>query len=232
MIVVSNNMVPEYPKIETLYNRDPNNMKRIVVGDFRCPEFKAINRWRISEKVDGTNTRIATLPGGQVFYGCRTDSAQLPPFLLQFLVDTYPLEILRKGIQESTEVITIYGEGYGHKIQKGVNYRESGVSFRVFDIRVGDIWLSYEAVEEIAANIGMPTVPNFGVMDFDSAVAGIGGFSVVSQQEGGNKEYVAEGIVAKSEPLMLNRIGERIIWKLKVRDFDEILYYLISERNK
>ncbi len=216
--LVSGGLVPEYPKIETLYNRDPENMKRVVVGEYRSPEFTAVNRWLVTEKVDGTNVRIAVFPDGRVFYGGRTDDAQMPPFLLQHLTERFPLEVLRCGVNESPEAVTIYGEGYGHKIQKGGNYRSAGVSLRVFDVRVGNVWLAQDAVGILAEEIGADTVPVLGTMTTEEATACIGMVSLVSQSEGGNYGFVAEGVVARSDPLMLDRMGSRIMWKLKARD--------------
>lgn len=216
--LVSSGLVPEYPKIETLYNRDPANMKRVVVGEYRSPEFLAVNRWLVTEKVDGTNVRIAVFPDGRVFYGGRTDDSQMPPHLLQYLTERFPLEVLRCGVNESPEVVTIYGEGYGHKIQNGGNYRSDGVSLRVFDVRVGDIWLAQNAVRDIAKAITAATVPDLGVMTTEEAIACVGMVSRVSQAEGGKCGFLAEGVVARSDPLMLDRMGNRIMWKLKARD--------------
>ena len=43
-------------------------------------------------------------------------------------------------------------------------------------------------------------------------------WSEVVKSESG-QQHRQEGIVARSEPLMLDRLGNRIMWKLKVNDF-------------
>ena len=47
----------EYPKIDTLYDRDG---RYVNTWRLRRPEFGIINRWSITEKIHGMNTR-ATL---------------------------------------------------------------------------------------------------------------------------------------------------------------------------
>ncbi|KKL53664.1 hypothetical protein LCGC14_2273140, partial [marine sediment metagenome] len=48
--------------------------------------------------------------------------------------------------------ITLYGEGYGARIQKGGgDYRKGGdVSFRLFDVLIGETWLRRVDVEDVA----------------------------------------------------------------------------------
>jgi hypothetical protein len=45
--------------------------------------------------------------------------------------------------------------------------------------------------------------------------------SCVSPEDGGPGKR-AEGIVARAEPLLLTRRGERLLWKLKFRDFPSV----------
>lgn len=217
--LISHGIVPEYPKIETIFDRDPANMKRVIVGKYRLPEFEAVNRWHVTEKIDGTNIRIAILPDGTVFYGGRTDDAQVPPFLMEHLRSEYTLDRLRHGIEPSDSVVTIYGEGYGPKIQGcGGNYRKGSVAFRMFDVRVGEWWLARGDMEAIANKCGIQTAPKIGVLTTEEAMRCVDECSRVAAIEGGNADFRHEGIIARSEPLMLTRGGQRIMWKLKRKD--------------
>lgn len=49
----------EYPKIETLFDRDEVTHK-VIVGKWRLPEFEYLqnNNWSFTEKIDGTNVRV------------------------------------------------------------------------------------------------------------------------------------------------------------------------------
>lgn len=83
----------EYPKIETLYNRDEKT-HRVIPEQLRLAEFGNIRRWQITEKVDGTNIRIGLSPDGNVSFNGRTDNAQLPAPLVSYLQTTFTAEKL------------------------------------------------------------------------------------------------------------------------------------------
>lgn len=211
--------VPEYPKTETLYERNKDTFK-VIPGNFRSPEFSLVNRWLVTEKVDGTNVRVALLPDDTVFYGVRTDAAQMPPFLLQMLRDTLPRDLLVKvlRIDEARPVVTLFGEGYGERIQKrGGKYRK-GVSFRLFDVRVGPVWLEWDSVSQIAERLGIKTVPVLGTMTTEKAIDNVSLESRVMAEEGGTRA-AHEGVVCRTFPLLLDRMGRRVMWKLKAKDF-------------
>jgi len=46
----------EYPKIETIFNRD--DKFKVIEDAYRFPELELIDNWWITEKIDGTNVRI------------------------------------------------------------------------------------------------------------------------------------------------------------------------------
>lgn len=205
-----------YPKIETLYNRNPENMKRVVMGDLRDPAFGLVDTWLVTEKVDGTNVRVNIAPDG-VTFGGRTDNAQMPMPLHAYLTATFPADKLA-GAFEPGVTATLYGEGYGAKIQKaGGNYRPDP-AFRLFDVRVGDWWLNWPDVESVAAKLGIATVPVLGVnFTTDEAIECVGAFSEVAQAESGTP-FFQEGVVCRTDPLLLMRNGHRLVWKLKGGD--------------
>lgn len=211
----------KYPKIETLWNRDKKTFK-VIPDDYRKEEFALVNKWLITEKVDGTNIRIIYDPDTGVTFGGRTDNAQMPIFLLNYLTETFTDAILKYAFPEATTKITLFGEGYGVKIQKGGNYRPEGVSFRLFDVAVEGTskiwWLKWEAVEDIATSLGVFTVPWVGVHTTAEAVELVERISVTALQDGGNMGYLQEGIVARTDPYLHTRSGGRLVWKLKRKD--------------
>ena len=115
--------------------------------------------------------------------------------------------------------ITLYGEGYGMKIQKGGNYIKDGVNFILFDVKVGRWWLSREACEKIASELGLKIVPLMGYMTISEAIDFVkkGFKSTIAE----NKDYDAEGLVLKTPNGLLLRNGERIITKIKTCDFQK-----------
>lgn len=220
----------EYPKIETLYNRD--DKFKVKPDEIRLPEFGLINQWLITEKIDGTNIRVVW-QDEKVTFGGRTDNAQIPAFLLTTLQQLFTEERVRKAFQSETgdmpRYIDLFGEGYGEKIQKvGSRYR-SGTSFRLFDVWVDGWWLNWPDVEDVANKLNIRTVPvlryefTAGLPVFPEHLSclfsSFDGHSQISLDEAGDPGLLAEGIVARTNPLLFDRRGHRIMWKLKFKDF-------------
>ncbi|MFZ4790115.1 MAG: RNA ligase family protein [Candidatus Competibacteraceae bacterium] len=214
----------EYPKIETLYNRDEKT-HRVIPEQLRLAEFGNIRRWQITEKVDGTNIRIGLSPDGNVSFNGRTDNAQMPAPLVNYLQITFTAEKLGAVFPAANQdEVLLFGEGYGAKIQKGGIYRRD-MAFRLFDVLVGPWWLEPDDIADVAAKLNILTVPFLGEIDILprtrddlKTLLGNDGNSTVSIQDQGSGGR-AEGIVARTVPLLLTRRGQRLLWKLKFRDF-------------
>src|SRR3972149_6378383 len=143
----------EYPKIETLYDRDEKTRK-VLPDQLRMPEFANIKQWFVTEKVDGTNIRVCLSPDGIVTFGGRTDNAQMPVTLMTYLQNTFTSEKMKLVFPSADSTVILFGEGYGEKIQSGGNYRK-GVSFRLFDVMVGQWWLEPENIFDVAEKLGI-----------------------------------------------------------------------------
>ena len=208
----------EYHKIDTLYNRDVNGTKRLIEGYFRneTVEFLKDAKWVWTEKVDGTNIRIFW-DGHKVQIGGRTDKAQIPADLVTYLTQQFMTpeaeELFEQKFGESE--VTLYGEGYGKKIQKvGSLYRDD-VSFILFDVTVGQTWLRRDSVEDIARAFGVDAVPVVGCGTLSEAVE----FVKTEPRSVLSDKAPMEGVVARPEVEILDRMGRRVIVKIKVCDF-------------
>jgi len=214
----------KYPKIDTIYKRDPTTKhKTLLMGEYSRPEFEYLqnNKWIFTEKVDGTNVRIdwdkdeMSLPIGVVRYKGRTEDAQMPTFLLDRLQDLFPVSKFREIYPEIS--MTLYGEGYGAKIQKGGgNYKADGVDFVLFDVLIDDVWLERPNVEDIALKLGVDIVPIVAEGTLHDAI--------ILTSKGFNSawgEFVAEGLVLRPQVEILTRRGQRIITKIKHKDFEK-----------
>lgn len=206
----------EYHKIQTIFKRDmASKRKTLLEGQWTMPEFEylADNQWVFTEKVDGTNIRVI-LEGGRVTFGGRSDGSSIPTHLVNMLNERFlPLAEKLDGIFPSGAAV-LYGEGYGAKIQKGgENYRQ-GQDFVLFDVKVGDWWLQRADVEDVAAKLGIDVVPIIGEGTLHDAVA-LAKAGIRSQW--GN--FQAEGIVARPKTELTTRGGQRLIAKIKCRDF-------------
>ena len=175
----------------------------------------------------------------------KTDNAQIPPHLDKYMKETFTEDkvFAALGIKKFIpteewmehnwvcsnedptpdeskipQKYTIYGEGYGMKIQKvGGRYLSNSVSFIGFDIKVNDLYLLRDNAMEIFNKLGCNTVPYFGQMTIDDAIEMVrkGFVSTISE----DKTLMAEGLVLSSPLGLKNRQGERLIVKIKYMDF-------------
>jgi hypothetical protein len=230
---------PEYPKINTVFKRDMANNGLIIPSEFSTEEFAylANTPWRWTEKVDGTNIRVH-FDGEKVTISGRTDSAQVPGPLFYALAFLNNPGLFNRVFADSTKVkpyeqdVTIYGEGYGPKIQSGGQYRND-VGFIVFDIKVGRWWLKPEDVTEAAGKLGLDVVPEYPIMTLNEAIAFVSGSRLNKWSDtefpGGADAFKSHWMNAKPEGLvgtptvpLFARNGERIIAKLKSADFESL----------
>lgn len=204
----------EYHKIETVFERDPNT-KKLIRNQFRNPtiEFLKDNEC-FTEKIDGTNIRVHW-DGHKVEFGGRTDRADIPKHLLLKLEELFGGEINEELFEQKfgdTDVI-LFGEGYGNKIQNGGLYR-SDVSFILFDVKIGNWWLNRESVEDIANYFNIEVVPIIMTGTIDNAVE----FVCEHPKSTIGTAYM-EGLVGKPEYELYDRSGNRVVVKIKYKDF-------------
>ena len=214
----------KYPKIETAFERD--DQFRVNVARLRRPVFASICRWVVTEKVDGTNMRLifhrAAATETSFEIRGKTDNASIPPALLAHCTD------LAHRVQPRVDEImaehglttyVLYGEGYGPKIQNGGRYR-GDQGFILFDIAVGGgTYLPDAAVTDAAKDLDIPRVPVLGEFHFDDIIELVKRGFPSAAANVYDRDFFAEGIVARTvDPLYDNR-GERLILKLKTKDF-------------
>lgn len=209
----------EYHKIQTVYKRNPETKnKNLLEGEYSYPEFEYLkdNIWVFTEKVDGTNIRVM-FDGKDIVFGGKTDNAQIPTFLNKKLQDKF-LTIEKRLLFESQfskeSKVCFYGEGYGDRIQGiGGNYRKDQ-DFILFDIKIDNYWLKREDLESIAEIFGIDIVPIIGKGTIKDMIE--------MTKKGFNSiwgNFIAEGIVARPEIELMTRNGQRIITKIKHKDF-------------
>ena len=215
-----------YHKIQSIFKRDMANNGKIMEDKFALPEIEWLknNEWIFTEKVDGTNIRIMW-EGEEIKYGGKTDNTQLHIDLIENLHKLFDskIELFREMFIPLREMfippegqkvaVCFYGEGYGAGIQKGGCYREDK-SFVLFDIKIGNFWLNREDVEDIANKFGIDIVPIVGSGTIKDMVDMV--------KKGFNSQwgdFLAEGIVAKPKIELFTRRGDRLIAKIKHKDF-------------
>jgi len=169
----------------------------------------------------------------------KTDNAQIPKNLLKHMQEKYPDEkvFAALGLKEFIPVgeweehkwnsyedipnmYTIYGEGYGEGIQSGGWYIKGGNEFIVFDVKVNNLYLKTDARDDIASKLGAPIVPLKGYFTLDEAIDYVrkGFRSEVAENPDAK---MAEGLVLRTDLGLCDRMGERLIVKIKYEDFQK-----------
>lgn len=211
-----------YHKINSIYKRDPATKYRTFLeGDWADPVFDLLAdiEWTFTEKIDGTNIRI-NWDGEFLRMGGRSDNADIPAPLANYIREHFTLERMSEGLKGP---VTLVGEGFGGKIQKGSGYQQEQ-RFILFDVFVEPteenpvgIWLEREIVEEIADSLKIPVVPVLFKAPLLDGIDYVKGKpeSLVAE----DPSLVMEGVVTRPSTELRDRMGRRVITKIKVRDF-------------
>ena len=214
--------IKTYHKIQTVFLRNPaDNYKTLLEGEYSSPEFKYLenNLWEWTEKVDGTNIRVI-YDGEFVHFAGKTDRAQMYPGMYECLEKLFRTDFALKNLNkifgktfEGYVEVCLYGEGYGAGIQKGGCYRDDK-GFVLFDIWVNGWWLQRKDIIDIANQLNIDVVPLIGIGTLSEMVELV--------RRGSNSQwgkFEAEGVVARPVVELCARNGQRIITKLKCKDF-------------
>lgn len=205
----------EYCKIPNIYKREEFGKNRLLIGEYSSDELRYLANlpWVWTEKVDGTNIRVIW-DGHRVSFGGRTDNAQIPSHLVNRLNELFggpdKEEIFEQHFGENP--VILFGEGYGEKIQKGGGLY-GPVNFILFDVFCG-MYLERQNVEEIAGYFGISTVPVAGIGTLPEAVD-----FIRQHPKSKLRDAELEGVVCRPVTELRNRRGDRLIVKVKCRDF-------------
>lgn len=206
-----------YEKIETVFNRDIEGTKKLIEGSYRNPAVQMLKDifWDWTEKIDGTNVRVHW-DGHSVEFGGRTERASLPAHLVKRLMDLFAGETNAQIFEQlfGEKDVILFGEGYGKKIQGVGNlYNPDLADFILFDVCVNDHYLDRAAVDEIAEAFCIKSVPVVLRGDIGDAIA-----YVKTRPQSTIGTAPMEGLVGRP-PVELTSHGERLIVKVKARDF-------------
>ena len=223
----------EYNKIETLFSRDLEGSKKLIFGSYRneTVEFLKDSQWEFTEKIDGTNVRVHW-DGHKVSFGGRTDDAHIPAPLVNKLNEMFGglvnEELFEQKFGEME--VSLYGEGYGPKIGKNGALYRSDVSFILFDVEVlspevGYLYLKREAVEDIAKFFNIDIVPIILTGTLNDGVN-----YVLKHPKSTIGTADMEGLVARPKVEVRDRLGKRVIVKIKWKDLKE--FALKEDKNQ
>lgn len=225
--------------------RKKGEIGNIIEGVYSREEFRSISKWQATEKIDGMNIRIF-FDGKSIKVRGRNDNAQIHVMLQEWIRKNIPIDVMQKvcgfGGEQDVEKkynkfvhpspnheVILFGEGYGRKIQQGDDYYKEGQKFILFDVVINGRWLIREEVETFAAAVRstfrelhnreseLKTVPilpfttEAQIIDYVKAQPP----SIIAE----NNKLVSEGVVVTSDPMMFDKDGNPIRWKLKTADY-------------
>ena len=206
----------EYPKIETLYERDMETFK-VDQSRLKNRTYSLLKTWQWTEKIDGTNIRCIW-QAGKLTFGGKTDNAQVHAGLINWLCENVSAAKLTEVFPDAPAIL--YGEGYGAGIQKGGEYSPTK-KFILYDVLVdAKWWLNWENTCDVAAKLNLEVVPYLGSMTLEQAteMVRVGFASRLGSAT------PAEGVVGRPAETLFDKRGHRLIVKLKTKDFGSMLY--------
>jgi len=189
-----------------------------------------VGKWIKTEKIDGTNIRIILTKiedefiDRDILVGSRKLILNQDDKSSKQYVDCLKeinLNKIKEYFKDVKSTIVIYGEGYGAGIQKGGIYSKDK-NFRVFDIRIGEAYQDFEYVNKVCIDNQLNIVPVFSTVDeitYKECVESLKNFNETLINEGSGGK--PEGLVYKFEPVLLNKYKERLMFKVKFKDFKD-----------
>lgn len=168
--------------------------------------------WAYSRKVDGENIRIQW-DGEQALWNGKSNAFQCSAEFTEYMNNTFLEEIFEEKF-ERDKVVTIFGEKMGPKTQ-GNELGLGKDELIIFDVNINGIWLCGEGVVDIADYFRARTVFDFmpGALHETKTLQELIGMCA----EGQFKDW--EGIVATPLVEMRDQNGQRVIVKIKNRDY-------------
>lgn len=211
-----------YNKISAIFKRKTGKSHEVDMWNFADPavEYAQSLIWEWTEKVDGTSIAVHW-DGNDVEIFGHTDKSQIPEHLKAFLDKKFRNHEMHEVFEQKfgAKDVWLYGEGYGKKIgNNGARYIKDGVNFILFDVTVDGIFFSRDQVGDVGEDLGIDVVPIVGTGSLSDAVSYVSRApkSVVAE----DKTLEMEGVVARTAVELFNKVGGRLITKIKLTDFE------------
>ena len=169
--------------------------------------------WDYEEKLDGTGMRI-------IYDGVlkllevvgRTNKAEFPEKLIVFADDLLNYKLLKFIETFADNNITFYGEGIGSGIQNGGNYGENRIV--IFESRYNGKWMPKSVTNEWCELLGLEYIKCRGSAPLERCIDFV--------RQGVKSDYFdgfAEGLICRPSFPLYDSYGERIVCKIKHKDF-------------
>lgn len=164
----------------------------------------------VMEKIHGTSTHIHwDLAGVSYFHGGASKDGFKAIFNHELLKHKFAMHF-------PSSTITIYGEGYGGKVQKMTHVYGKELRFIAFDVKVNGEWKDLPIAHNICEVLGLDFVPYKLVPPTLEVLNELRDApSVLSSRLGISNNGMREGIVIKPFHETVNEHGNRVIAKHK-----------------
>lgn len=212
-------LLQTYHKIECPFERSLQGSKELLWNHYRnsAVEYLRNNTWVFTEKVDGTNIRIFW-DGYNIQILGRKENSLIPEFLGEQLNQMFLTDEVEQLFEQQfgNKEVILFGEGYGNKIQDvGSKYRKDN-SFILFDVMVNGNYQPRDVVENIAKMFDIDIVPIVIEGTIYDAIEYVMSHpkSIISKED-----VYMEGLVGHPLIELKDRCGNRVITKIKWRDF-------------
>ena len=218
------NSFTKYEKFSSPFKKDDKYLNTEELA-----QYLPIGNWIKTEKIDGTNIRIIltkpdeegnreTLIGSRKLVLNPEDKGSK---IYMSCLKEVNLHKIAEYFKDVNSTVIIYGEGYGAGVQKGGIYSKEK-DYRVFDIRIGKAYQDFEYVKKVCVDNQLNLVPVYSDVDeitYKECLETLRNFdkTLITDGDGGKPE----GLVYKFEPVLLNKYGERLLFKVKFKDFNE-----------
>jgi hypothetical protein len=167
------------------------------------------------EKIHGTSAHVSWKEDSLSFF---SGGAKHEMFLFLFNQDALKAKLAESGIK----AVTFFGEAYGGHVMKMKPVYGDTLKFIVFEVKIGDYWLSVPKAEELAHQFGFDFVPYVRIPATLEALDNV--MSAPSAQAvklGMGDNHKREGVVLHPlEEMLCN--GGRVIAKHKNPEFSEV----------
>lgn len=138
-------------------------------------------------------------------------------------VSLFDPELLREKFRELLPDKTVFfGEAYGGKCQGMSKTYGTELKFVVFDVKIGDCWLSVPQADQLATSCGFEFVWYIQTTtDLKSLDAARDAFSEQAKRNGIEGDHIMEGVVLRPLIEVKTNNGNRVIAKHKRAEFRE-----------
>lgn len=181
---------------------------------YKRPEILAFREVYALEKIHGTSANVSWNGKVNFFAGGASHDA---------FVNLFDVAGLEQRFRDlGHDQVTVYGEAYGGKMQGMAHTYGPALKFIVFDVKVGDAWVTVPNAESIAEKLGLEFV-YFALVptDIDCLNKERDAPSIQSFRNGVSDSKPREGVVLRPPFECYLSNGSRVIAKHKGEAFRE-----------